>query len=740
VTSPSGPPSGGERRPPSAASRFRLRFEKFASFVEAYGSHISLGGIFLETDDPRPVGSQVAFEVELSDGYRLLEGSGEVIWIRRRPRGPEAPAGMALRFQTLDEQGRELVLKMLEEQVKGGGEPFEPDRIPGDAETGMRKAADSEPAQAAIEFDAPWGDRLPEMPAEMLEEDADDDEPTIARPPARAGASDATAAAEQAVRELEATPDFELASEPGPELGELGEAEPAMPDFTAGDDDLFDLDAPGAEAGELPPEPSFELEEEDEAETSFASVSSELSEPRPMGGFEPESEDDAFDDFDDEEPTLVGRSAAAVPPAPPEQLDQGDEEDDEEPTLVSQRVPPSSPPPPSAPSPSPGTPAPPPPSPEPPAEEPPNLLTDIREARYPDSASPPAAGFSPLPVDQAPPAPTEPPRPAPSVPPTFDTEPGAEDGDPFVDLDPLAAEDLPPAPAPASPEPIPAVGQVEDYEHELEDAGDDTGDPRGGRRGISKGVWAALLLVGIVAAGYLLRDELLELVGLDGSSPPLPATAVSGPLEPSDAETRRPEPAGAEPAGETEPAEPAGRIADVTEPTGDRPAAPAADEPAGADPGPAASDAEPTPPPPAATARRRRPPEPTSDRGSTTSGTRPTGPPATRLADATWRSTAEGTVVALRFDGVVDAERVAHDPLGWTEDREQVVVGEISAPYRLGAIDVRTAEVARIRTGVHPSPAGGSELRLVFDLASPRAGIATVRCLGDRVEVLVRGR
>jgi hypothetical protein len=110
------------------------------------------------------------------------------------------------------------------------------------------------------------------------------------------------------------------------------------------------------------------------------------------------------------------------------------------------------------------------------------------------------------------------------------------------------------------------------------------------------------------------------------------------------------------------------------------------------------------------------------------------------MEDVTWRSTGEGTVLTLRFDGELDAERVTHDPLGWAPDREQVVVAAISSPYRLGAIDVRSPELTRIRTGVHPSDRGGSELRLVFDLGSPRAGIATVRTLGDRVEILIRGR
>ncbi len=188
---------------PTARPVITLRFEKFSSFVEEYASHLSLGGMFISAREVRPVGQVVGLEVELGDGFRLIEGVGEVVWVRSRAAGSAKPAGMALRFQALDEQGRELVLKILEEQVKSGGEPFDIDDVPADAETGAAAPADAETGAAAttppdpappmptvsaaetvraaetpreLDFRAPWGPDLPEIPHEVLE----DPEPTAA--------------------------------------------------------------------------------------------------------------------------------------------------------------------------------------------------------------------------------------------------------------------------------------------------------------------------------------------------------------------------------------------------------------------------------------------------------------------------------------------------------------------------------------------------------------------------------
>ncbi len=227
--------------------RIALLFEKFSGFVEGYAENLSLGGMFLETEEQRAKGSIVDFEIKLTDGFRLMYGLGEVVWIRRTPAGPHRPAGLGIRFQALDDNGRELILRILEERVRAGLEPFDVEVTPDDAAIGAKSggmvipdlpasggtpeplpevpepglaapepvppapALEAEPDAAApgllpdveqrilgedgftlldsqqqaepgieaihneafeeLEFDAPWGAALPELPVEVLEGD-----------------------------------------------------------------------------------------------------------------------------------------------------------------------------------------------------------------------------------------------------------------------------------------------------------------------------------------------------------------------------------------------------------------------------------------------------------------------------------------------------------------------------------------------------------------------------------------
>ena len=83
-------------------AQVQLRFEKFAAFVEEYRPKISLGGMFLETGNPKPLGSTISCEFKLTDGFKLCRALGEVVWIRRGDGGPAAPSRIGIRFEAID--------------------------------------------------------------------------------------------------------------------------------------------------------------------------------------------------------------------------------------------------------------------------------------------------------------------------------------------------------------------------------------------------------------------------------------------------------------------------------------------------------------------------------------------------------------------------------------------------------------------------------------------------------------
>jgi Tfp pilus assembly protein PilZ len=87
--------------------------------------------MFIPGKNPRPVGTLLRFELRL-DEEEPIKGVGEVVWIRPRSQGPEAPSGMGIQFGHIDESNRDrlvrAVLQALDEVgiAESSGPPTEP--------------------------------------------------------------------------------------------------------------------------------------------------------------------------------------------------------------------------------------------------------------------------------------------------------------------------------------------------------------------------------------------------------------------------------------------------------------------------------------------------------------------------------------------------------------------------------------------------------------------------------------
>ncbi len=106
-------------------NKISLRFPHFQGFLTEYCSNVSISGMFIQSNEPRPPGEILDFELNLIDGLQLIRGSGEVIWVRLADEGPDLPAGMGIRFLGLDAQSRRLIRWAVEKQISAGGEPFD---------------------------------------------------------------------------------------------------------------------------------------------------------------------------------------------------------------------------------------------------------------------------------------------------------------------------------------------------------------------------------------------------------------------------------------------------------------------------------------------------------------------------------------------------------------------------------------------------------------------------------------
>ena len=122
-------------------SRVVLKFDHFGGFFIEYAANISLKGIFIKTTDPKPAGSVFLFEIWLGEEYMLVHGIGEVVWVRTKAEGIDRPAGMGIRYLKLDGESKQVIQRVVEEQVQKGGVVFDLGDTPG-AETSERPLKD----------------------------------------------------------------------------------------------------------------------------------------------------------------------------------------------------------------------------------------------------------------------------------------------------------------------------------------------------------------------------------------------------------------------------------------------------------------------------------------------------------------------------------------------------------------------------------------------------------------------
>ena len=119
-----GKPTRGSERVPIEA-QVDLEFESFQGFLSEYSSNISLGGMFVKASEPPPVGTSLKFSLRLKGDFSLIQGRGEVVWIRREGESNDHPAGAGIRFLNLETASEDLIRRMVERYRVQGGRPFE---------------------------------------------------------------------------------------------------------------------------------------------------------------------------------------------------------------------------------------------------------------------------------------------------------------------------------------------------------------------------------------------------------------------------------------------------------------------------------------------------------------------------------------------------------------------------------------------------------------------------------------
>jgi type IV pilus assembly protein PilZ len=84
-----------------------VEYRTAGAFLVAYSVNLSKGGIYLETDNPMPMGTVLNLRFSVPGGDPL-EVTGVVAWVRGVPE-PGKPAGMGIEFENLDGRHGEVI-------------------------------------------------------------------------------------------------------------------------------------------------------------------------------------------------------------------------------------------------------------------------------------------------------------------------------------------------------------------------------------------------------------------------------------------------------------------------------------------------------------------------------------------------------------------------------------------------------------------------------------------------------
>jgi len=112
---------GIERRAsPRADIVVRVNYQSVDSLFSEFARNINDGGIFVETDSPQPVGTNVELEFKLPGSERPIEVVGNVVRsVSSDQVDPNGIAGMAIEFENLDADARRQINEIIQTRSSG---------------------------------------------------------------------------------------------------------------------------------------------------------------------------------------------------------------------------------------------------------------------------------------------------------------------------------------------------------------------------------------------------------------------------------------------------------------------------------------------------------------------------------------------------------------------------------------------------------------------------------------------
>jgi type IV pilus assembly protein PilZ len=103
------------RASPRADVVIRVNYQTVDSLFSEFARNINDGGVFIETDSPQPIGTNVELEFKLPGADRPVEVVGNVVRsVEVDQVAPDEIAGMAIEFENLNSDARQQINEIIQ--------------------------------------------------------------------------------------------------------------------------------------------------------------------------------------------------------------------------------------------------------------------------------------------------------------------------------------------------------------------------------------------------------------------------------------------------------------------------------------------------------------------------------------------------------------------------------------------------------------------------------------------------
>ncbi|MEZ4705146.1 MAG: PilZ domain-containing protein [Bdellovibrionota bacterium] len=93
----------------SLESNVKILFQKEDQRDQVLLENLSEGGLFLLTEDPKPIGTKLNFEFRVKNQEESIKGTGIVKWVEN---DKNKRKGMGIQFLELNEAGKRIITRL----------------------------------------------------------------------------------------------------------------------------------------------------------------------------------------------------------------------------------------------------------------------------------------------------------------------------------------------------------------------------------------------------------------------------------------------------------------------------------------------------------------------------------------------------------------------------------------------------------------------------------------------------